>query len=662
METNEFYYRELYRIRRFEETVLGNFQKGVFHGTTHTYLGQEANAVGVLTHLQGGDVVFSNHRCHGHFLAYGGDMRALFAEMMGKTSGVCGGRGGSQHLHWKNFFSNGIQGGIVPVATGMAFAENYLKRGTIVICFLGDGTLGEGVLYEALNIAVLWGLPILYVLENNKIAQTTSIDQALAGSISARFKAFGIVTTELDSFDVLEISEVAEGLINSVRTKSVPQTLILQTQRLGPHSKGDDTRDPKVLEALKKERDPLICHGQRLPSNVRKGIETEVDQEVNKAYEMARQDPQSTELNEECLVNQNQSFHIDRFSQNEDDLNVNMEKGRTVLQNLNRWLHLAVEEDDQVVILGEDILDPYGGAFKVTKGLSTLYPVRVKTTPISEAGIIGVAAGMAMRGLHPIVEIMFGDFLTLGADQIVNHVAKFHWMYNGQVNVPILIRTPMGGRRGYGPTHSQTIEKIFLGVPGLCILAPCDLGNPGEVLMSAIADINPILFIENKLLYSLPIQSVKSLAEFQVQHSLSNRGYPYFDLTICGAPTANLTLVTYGYMAVLAREAVLKLAYENEIFVNLIVLTQLTPFELDPVIAAVDKTGHVLTLEEGTRSLGWGTEVIAQISSALGSKLEKARRLAAKDLPIPAASSLENAVLPGIDDIVETVIEMVRKT
>src|SRR5512139_1698674 len=157
-------YERLYTIRRFEETLLENFPKGVFFGTTHTSLGQEANAVGVLSHLRAGDVVFSNHRGHGHFLASGGDPRSLFAELMGRSTGVCGGRGGSQHLQWGNFYSNGVQGGIIPVATGMALAEKLKGTSSLVVAFLGDGTLGEGVVYESLNMAALWKAPILYVV------------------------------------------------------------------------------------------------------------------------------------------------------------------------------------------------------------------------------------------------------------------------------------------------------------------------------------------------------------------------------------------------------------------------------------------------------------------------------------------------------------------
>jgi TPP-dependent pyruvate/acetoin dehydrogenase alpha subunit len=289
--TSETLYRLLYRIRCFEQTVLDKFPSGVFFGTTHTYLGQEANAAGVLSCLQDVDIVFSNHRCHGHFLAYGGDPRALFAELMGRATGVCAGRGGSQHLHWKNFYSNGVQGGITPVAAGMALAEKLKGSQAITIVFLGDGTLGEGVLYEALNLASLWHAPLLFVLENNRIAQTTPLELALAGEIALRFEAFGIPCTVLDTSDVEQIHKAALPLLAQVRGGSGPQALLLHTRRFGPHSKGDDTRDPQEVEALKRTRDPLPIQAARLDPDVRDRIHREVEAEIAAAFAQALADP-----------------------------------------------------------------------------------------------------------------------------------------------------------------------------------------------------------------------------------------------------------------------------------------------------------------------------------------------------------------------------------
>jgi TPP-dependent pyruvate/acetoin dehydrogenase alpha subunit len=284
-------YRQLYRIRRFEQTVLENFPRGVFFGTTHTYLGQEANAVGVLSCLASPDVVFSNHRCHGHFIAYGGELRALFAELMGKASGVCGGRGGSQHLHWRNFYSNGVQGGIVPTAVGMALAEKRKGSGAATVVFLGDGTLGEGVIYEAFNLASLWGAPVLFVLEDNQIAQTTPASLAVAGEMAARFRAFAIPALELDSSDVAEIRPQAASLVSQVRQHSRPLALILHTCRFGPHSKGDDTRPPEAVARLQRERDPLTIQAARLPEAICRAVEGEVAAEVQAAFAQALADP-----------------------------------------------------------------------------------------------------------------------------------------------------------------------------------------------------------------------------------------------------------------------------------------------------------------------------------------------------------------------------------
>lgn len=293
-ERSQEFYRQIYLIRRFEEMVLQNFPRGIFFGTTHTYLGQEANAVGVLSWLSPQDVVFSNHRCHGHFLAYGGDVRALLAELMGKSTGVCGGRGGSQHLHWRNFYSNGIQGGIVPTATGMALAEKHKDTQAVTVVFLGDGTLGEGVVYEALNMASLWGAPIVYVLENNSIAQTTPIEMNLAGEIKKRFEAFDIPVVELDTSDVEVIAVAASTVLQLARRDQRPHALILHTRRFGAHSKGDDTRSTEHIASMRRTRDPLSIQGERLDPEAKTHIETQINFLLEAALEAALADPYPT--------------------------------------------------------------------------------------------------------------------------------------------------------------------------------------------------------------------------------------------------------------------------------------------------------------------------------------------------------------------------------
>lgn len=288
MPSAEHFYQAMLRIRLFEERVLAWFPKGLFYGTTHTYIGQEADAVGVLEHLAPGDVVVSNHRCHGHFLAYGGSMHALAAELMGRETGVCGGRGGSQHIQWRDFYANGILGGTVPLAAGMALAER--GSGHVVIVFIGDGTLGEGVVYESLNMSALWSLPVLVVLENNRYAQSTPIERHLAGTIDGRFEAFGIPVVHEDTTDVVRIHELAGPLLDQVRQAGGPRALVIDTYRFGPHSKGDDSRDLDEIARFR-TKDPISLAGERLPADVLASIAEQVASEVDAAFERAQADP-----------------------------------------------------------------------------------------------------------------------------------------------------------------------------------------------------------------------------------------------------------------------------------------------------------------------------------------------------------------------------------
>jgi TPP-dependent pyruvate/acetoin dehydrogenase alpha subunit len=283
-------YRTMVLIRRFEERLLTEFSAGKLVGTTHTYIGQEADAAGIFSIADPDDVVFSNHRCHGHFLAYGGDPYRLAAELMGKATGLVGGRGGSQHIHWRNFYSNGIQGGTVPIAAGMALAEKIQKTGKIAIAFLGDGTLGEGVLYESLNLASLWKLPILFVLENNRYAQTTPVELGVAGSMSGRFAAFGISFWERDTTEVLEIRTAASEAVSSVRSGAGPAGLILHTYRFSAHSKGDDTRSQQELARIR-QFDPLTVNRTNLAEKVCSRIDSDINAIIDDAFRRADADP-----------------------------------------------------------------------------------------------------------------------------------------------------------------------------------------------------------------------------------------------------------------------------------------------------------------------------------------------------------------------------------
>ncbi|MCY4087316.1 MAG: alpha-ketoacid dehydrogenase subunit beta [Actinomycetia bacterium] len=328
-------------------------------------------------------------------------------------------------------------------------------------------------------------------------------------------------------------------------------------------------------------------------------------------------------------------------------------------QVLNRTLLELFEQREDVYLIGEDVLDPYGGAFKVTRGLSDRFPGRVITTPISELSLFGVASGMAIRGFRPILEIMFGDFIALGFDQIVNGISKFREMYDGQVTVPLVVRTPMGGRRGYGPTHSQSLEKLLLGVPNIRVVAPSECHEVGELLAEAVLDDDPVFFIENKLMYGRPMR--RRAGGYLGELSCWERGEPYPSLTLSGNDFAGAraTIATYGGMVPIAIEAATELILEHELFCEVVALSRLLPLDVEPVLDSVSRTGALITAEEGGLTGGVGAELVARVQEEAWDELRApARRVAARDCAIPAAPTLEQRVLPASEDIVAAVLSL----
>ena len=274
------FYRGMLRIRAVEEALLALFTEGLVRGTVHTCLGQEAIPVAVAASLdRARDVVCSNHRGHGHFLAWSSDARGLMAEIMGLPDGVCGGIGGSQHLHVPGFYSNGILGGMTGVATGMAFAEKAKQSGAVVVAFMGDGALGEGIVYEALNMASLWKLPLLAVIEHNQYAQSTHWKLEHAGELAERPRAFAIPTSIVDGNDVEEIARASAQLVSAIRSGAGPRALFCETYRLGPHSKGDDLRDPAEIDAARK-KEPIARLRARLDAKWCDDAEQAVREEI----------------------------------------------------------------------------------------------------------------------------------------------------------------------------------------------------------------------------------------------------------------------------------------------------------------------------------------------------------------------------------------------
>ncbi len=319
---------------------------------------------------------------------------------------------------------------------------------------------------------------------------------------------------------------------------------------------------------------------------------------------------------------------------------------------LGQALGHVLADDERVVILGEDIADPYGGAFKVTRGLSTAFPARVRTMPISEAAIAGVAAGLALAGYRPIAEVMFGDFLALCFDQILNHIAKYEPMYNGNATCPVVIRAPSGAGRGYGPTHSQSIEKHLFGIPHLRVVAASLLHDPELVLRTLLADDAPTVHVEHKLLYPLEMQTAGALVGATVERCEEGSGVPTFSVRYAPRSECQATVLAYGYQAELARRVQTRLALEEEIFVELLVAGQLAPLDLEPIIASARATRSVVTLEEGTSGWSWGTEVAAAVGERLfGMVRRPVEVVASRADVIPSSRERERELIVGEEQI-----------
>lgn len=628
--------------RKVEETFLDLFSKGKIAGTVHTCIGQEFSGAVIGSLLEKGDSVFSNHRCHGHFLSFIGDTNGLIAEIMGKATGVCGGRGGSQHLCKDGFYSSGIQGGIAPISAGLAFARKLKKENKISVVFIGDGTLGEGALYETMNIATLWNLPILFVLEHNGMAQSTETKHTIAGDTLKRAEAFDIKSGKGNTWEWRELYSQADEMVRYVRNESRPAFLQVDTFRLKAHSKGDDTRPRSEVEKYEKI-DPL----NKLIEDGFEGLNSilgEIEVEVGRAVALADAAPLPTwaptqEVKQPLTWTPAQT------------------KRRRLGVAINECFKTLMGQDKKVMFLGEDVLSPYGGAFKISQDLSSLYPDQVMSTPISEAAIVGIGTGLALEGLRPFVEIMFGDFITLAFDQILNHSAKFEDMYNGQVRVNTVVRTPMGGGRGYGPTHSQTLEKHFLGIPGLRVIAVNHLMEPAPIYNRLVTDnVGSTLLVENKKQYAMDLVD-KAPDGFEILQS--NCTFPCVYIKP-QTEKVDITLLGYGGVADLLVQCCQRLFEEHDIVAQVLCPTQIYPFEIEKYLGILQRSANLALIEEGQGFASFSAEILAQLATLKTGMAWKVARVAAPPVCIPSCGPLEKQILPSLDSVVKQVVSLVK--
>ena len=635
-------------IRKVEEKLLQLYAEGKLHGTIHTCVGQELIGPCLVTELWKDDFIVTGHRGHGHYIARTGDFKGLIAEIMGKETGVCRGVGGSQHIFNHKFMANGIQGGMTPIATGVALGYQLRNEKNISIAFIGDGSLGQGVVYESLNLCGLWNLPILFILENNGYAQSTSMKQTFSGVVQKRVEGFGLKYIQAHTWDIALLKLAIAEAVDMVRNQKTPCLLEIQTYRLNPHTKGNDNRSKDELQKFKQKD---ILNQLILSKNpeIEKMI-TEIDDKIEKAVIESLNDP---------ILHNYTSYESKSFQVEYQEISQVTVKKR-INELIYEFFKEIFNEDDRCIMIGEDIEyknkwapNHYGGAFKITKDLSELFQGRIKNTPISEAAIVGVGTGLALAGMRPFVEIMFGDFITLIFDQIVNHATKFCEMYGKKLDIPLVVRTPMGGHRGYGPTHSQSLEKFFLGIPNLFIVALNHRINPKDVYSAVYYNNSqPTLVIENKVLYTRNMMA-NQIKGFKIQKTDEN--FQTLRITPDGF-SPDVSVVCYGGILEDVEKAI-ELAFdEEEILCEVICPTLINPINIQPILDSVINSEKLLIVEEGPSIAALGSEIAAMIAEK-GLNLKKLKRLGCNTI-IPCSVNAENNVLPNTSIILESIKEV----
>jgi 2-oxoisovalerate dehydrogenase E1 component len=626
------------RIRAFEKLIVDEFGKGNVRGTFHTSFGQELISVILADLLEEGDFVFGNHRSHAIYLALSEEFNGLAAEVLGRDGASSFGIGGSQHLNYKNFYSNGIQGGMCSLAVGAASSNKNLS-----IALIGDGTLGEGAVYESLNLASVLKSSTLYVLEDNSIAQSTISQFQRGGEISARFEAFGVPCAFVDSNDLQELHNTIFNAIQYVRSGRGPFAIHIKCYRLGAHSKGDDNRSQGEIEHLKNAEflTSKLKSDSLLSSNYQKHL-VRFDELINNV----KKRPNASAVCEnyaESLIYGNVDF-----------LSRAVPEDKKIRDVIYDGLHAVLSSNHEALIIGEDIeyisegtSKPYGGAFGITQNLSELFPGQVVNSPISEGAITGFGIGRALSGRPTIVEIMFGDFTTLTVDAILQQASKIVSMYGKQIAIPMLLRTPSGGRRGYGPTHSQNFENFFLGAPNIIVYSQ-NLFSSSKHYAELLDTNLPVMLFENKDLYSSD-QFFCQLEHFKFTSSKNNNVIltsKYGQSKVC--------ILTFGFATNLALAAANTLIQEFEIFANLIVPQIVSPLNLEFAEDVLKSSKVVYLVEEGNGASGLSGLLIQELQR-LSLKLE-VRTISGRGI-IGASNISEGAALISAEKIVTAITE-----
>jgi len=470
-------------------------------------------------------------------------------------------------------------------------------------------------------------------------SQSTPQRLSVAGCIADRAAAFGIATEHASTWDLDDFEGVLGRALERARRDSRPSFIVLATYRLNPHSRGDDLRDKGEIEWFR-SHDParLAIRDYEHFSASHRDYVAEADEAIRLALEKPALAP------EHYFGDQLPRMQAQAVPAWAEIAAPCGDEGR-VAQQLNAFYGDFLRRHDDALFIGEDIEDPYGGAFKIARGLTTEFGPRARTTPISEAAITGVGIGLSMAGRRAFVEMMFGDFTTYAFDQLVNNASKIFHMTNRNAECPVILRTPMGGRRGYGPTHSQSLERFLIGMDNVCVISLNALAPAGQLLSGLDALRCPVILLENKSDYAAKPFSPADGFVLETDGAL----LPSLRLRPASGQ-ADVTIFAYGGMARFVAQAMVEIFRRTDLVPEMIVPLSLSPIDLGPIAQSVQQTGRLLIVEEGPSFGSVGGEVAAQLLERMQAGFAMAR-VGGKPVPIPSAPSLEEAVLPGIDEL-----------
>jgi len=641
--------RRMRLIRAFEEALAEAFARGDLPTeTVHLSIGQEATAVGVCFALQAADYMTTTHRGHGHMLAKGADVNRMMAELFGKQTGLCKGKGGSMHVTEAAvgaLGANGIVGAPYLIAAGAALSAWQRASDQGVVAFSGDGATNQGMFHEALNFAAVFNLPAVFVIENNLYGEFTPVSKhASVERLADRATAYGIPGVTVDGNDAWAVYTATREAVARARAGQGPTLLECLTYRWHGHMEGEavDYRAPDEIEAWKKKCPIRRLERELVEADILtpEGAAEIADQaavtvQEALAFALESSDPPADALTEDVYAPESAILYQPvppRPTMRE----------ITYSAALFEALTEEMARDERVFLLGEDVST--GGYFAVTAGIAEEFgPHRVLDTPISEYAIVGAAVGAAMTGRRPVAEILFSDFLTTCMDPLVNQAAKLRYMSGGQYALPLVVRTPGGGGIGMAAQHSQSLEAWLTGIPGLIVVVPGTPYDAKGLLKAAIRSNNPVLFFENKLLYTAigPVPEEEYVVPLGVAEVKQ--------------PGDDVTLVAIGAMVGPALEAAGALAREG-ISVEVVDPRTLVPCDWAAIVRSAAKTGRLVVAEPGPLTHGFGAEVVTRVAEvALGALVAPPRRVAGADVPIPYNRGLENAALVDVEDVVRAV-------